>query len=94
MDDFGIKYVEEENLQHLVSILCESYQISIDKEGTVIGHYSTLIDRRTKYIRPLVYLIDKNLLEPNISKTSSEISGHRSRPDLESGTSMMEVKAT
>jgi hypothetical protein len=60
----------------------------------VIGHYSTLIDRRTKYIRPLVYLIDKNLLELNISKISSEISGHRSRPDLESGTSMMKVEAT
>ena len=34
VDDFGIKYVGEENLQHLVSILRESYEISIDKEGT------------------------------------------------------------
>ena len=61
---------------------------------SVIGHYSTLIDRRTKYIRPLVYLIDKNLLEPNISKISSEISGHKSRPDFESGISMMAVDTT
>jgi hypothetical protein len=62
--------------------------------GTVIGHYSTLIDRRTKYIRPLVYLIDRIYFEPTVSKISSEISGHRSKPDLESGTSMMQVKAT
>jgi hypothetical protein len=39
-------------------------------------------------------LIDKNLLETNISKISSKISGHRFRPDLESGTSMMTVEAT
>jgi hypothetical protein len=51
-----------------------------------------LIDRRTKYIRPLVYLIDR--FEPNVSKISSEISGHKSRPDLESGISMMKVEAT
>ena len=34
VDDFGIKYVGEENLQHLVSILRENYEISMDKEGT------------------------------------------------------------
>ena len=66
----------------------------IDRSEDVIGHYSTLIDRRTKYIRPLVYLIDKNLLETNISKISSKISGYNSKPDLESGTSMMTVEAT
>jgi hypothetical protein len=60
----------------------------------VIGHYSTLIDRRTKYIRPLVYLIDRIYFESNVSKISSEISGHKSRPDLESGISMMKVEAT
>jgi hypothetical protein len=52
------------------------------------------IDRRIKYIRPLVYLIDRIYFEPNVSMISSEISGHKSRPDLESGTSMIEVKAT
>jgi hypothetical protein len=80
--------VESEEVSDLSALMSD------DLEDTVIGHYSTLIDRRTKYIRPLVYLINKNLLEPNISKISSEISGHRSRPDLESGTSMMEVEAT
>jgi hypothetical protein len=53
-----------------------------------------LIDRRTKYIRPLFYLIDGIYFEPNVFKISSEISEHKSRPDLESGTSMMEVEAT
>jgi hypothetical protein len=53
-----------------------------------------LIDRRTKYIRPLFYLIDRIYFEPNVSKISSEISGHKSRSDIESGTSMMEVEAT
>ena len=33
VDDFGIKYVGEENLQHLIAILRESYEISIDREG-------------------------------------------------------------
>jgi hypothetical protein len=33
VDDFGIKYVGEENLQHLTSILREHYEISIDREG-------------------------------------------------------------
>jgi hypothetical protein len=64
------------------------------KRHYVIGHYSTLIDRRTKYIRPLFYLIDKIYLEPNVSKISSEIAGHKSRQDIESGTSTMEVEAT
>jgi hypothetical protein len=62
--------------------------------ASVIGYYSTLIDRRTKYIRPLFYLIDGIYFEPNVFKISSEISEHKSRPDLESGTSMMEVEAT
>jgi hypothetical protein len=33
VDDFGIKYVGEENLQHLISVLKENYEISIDREG-------------------------------------------------------------
>ena len=33
VDDFGIKYVGEDNLQHLTSILREHYEISIDREG-------------------------------------------------------------
>ena len=33
VDDFGIKYVGEENLQHLTSILHEHYEISIDRTG-------------------------------------------------------------
>jgi hypothetical protein len=33
LDDFGIKYVGEDNLQHLTSILREHYEISIDREG-------------------------------------------------------------
>ena len=34
VDDFGIKYVGDDNLQHLASILREHYDISIDKTGT------------------------------------------------------------
>ncbi len=34
VDDFGIKYVGEENLQHLTSILHEHHEISIDRTGT------------------------------------------------------------
>ena len=34
VDDFGIKYVGEENLQHLTSILQENYEISVDKTGS------------------------------------------------------------
>ncbi|KAL7483805.1 hypothetical protein ACHAW6_009451 [Cyclotella cf. meneghiniana] len=34
VDDFVIKYVGKENPQHLVSILRESYKISINKEGS------------------------------------------------------------
>ena len=33
-DDFGIKYGSEGNLQHLTSIIQESYKISINKEGS------------------------------------------------------------
>ena len=36
VDDFGVKYVGEENLTHLVNILKEHYEISIDREGS---HY-------------------------------------------------------
>jgi hypothetical protein len=34
VEDFGIKYVGEENLQHLITVLKDSYEISIDREGT------------------------------------------------------------
>ena len=34
VDDFGVKYVGEENLRHLLDILRENYEISVDKEGT------------------------------------------------------------
>jgi hypothetical protein len=34
VDDFGIKYVGEENLQHLISVLRDNYEISIDKAGS------------------------------------------------------------
>ena len=34
VDDFGVKYVGEENLSHLVNILKEHYEISMDREGS------------------------------------------------------------
>ncbi|KAL7481030.1 hypothetical protein ACHAW6_006706, partial [Cyclotella cf. meneghiniana] len=34
VNDFGIKYMGEDNLQHLSSILREHYEISIDKTGS------------------------------------------------------------
>jgi len=35
VDDFGVKYVGEENAQHLIQALKETYQITIDKEGKI-----------------------------------------------------------
>lgn len=34
VDDFGIKYVGEENLEHLIGILRDHYTISIDRKGS------------------------------------------------------------
>jgi hypothetical protein len=34
VDDFGIKYVGEDNLLHLTTILKQHYEISIDKKGS------------------------------------------------------------
>ena len=34
VDDFGVKYVGEENLQFLIGILKENYEISIDRAGS------------------------------------------------------------
>ena len=35
MDDFGVKYVGEDNAQHLIQALKETYDITIDKAGSI-----------------------------------------------------------
>ena len=37
MDDFGIKYNSEQDLQHLITISKKYYNISIGKDGKIIA---------------------------------------------------------
>jgi Reverse transcriptase (RNA-dependent DNA polymerase) len=34
VDDFGIKYIKQEDLDHLLSVLCQHYAISVDPTGS------------------------------------------------------------
>ena len=33
VDDYGVKYVDEEHVAHLVSVLKETYEIEVDTES-------------------------------------------------------------
>ena len=39
VDEFGVKYLGEENTQHLIHALRESYNIILDREGTIFMEY-------------------------------------------------------
>ncbi|KAL7474923.1 hypothetical protein ACHAW6_000867, partial [Cyclotella cf. meneghiniana] len=55
VDNFGIKYVDKDNLHHLTAILQEHYKISIDKTG------SQYVGIDTKYTLPMPGYVQKAL---------------------------------
>ena len=40
VDDFGVKYHSQQDLQHLIETLRKHYEISIDYEGKIIVDYN------------------------------------------------------
>ena len=50
VDDFGIKYMSESNLQHLITAVRELYTITIDKSGTLYCGLTMKWDYKRRHV--------------------------------------------
>ena len=50
VDDFGVKYVGEQHLNHLIAALRDAYEITVDKKGTVMLGMSLKWDYENKHV--------------------------------------------
>ena len=77
VDDFGIKYIRQELLQHLLNALKEAYEITVDMEGK----YMIFMTLKWNYVNKHVDISMPNYIENILKKFfHKKPSKHQAQP--------------